>query len=329
MAEVDDDAVGHTMRGHRQPVTCVGISGDEKFAYSGGKDSLVCQYDVETGKTVHKWKGDKAGKTGHKGHVLSLAVTEDGKFVASGGEDNLINIWDVRTKAPIDSLRGHRDSVVSLAFQMGTHKLYSASKDRTIKLWNVDEMGYMETLYGHALPISALDVLRRERAVSVGEDRTLRVWKIAEESQLILRGHGGSIDCLCMLDEQQFFSGSQDGSLCLWSIMKKKPACTLPSAHGDANPWVSSVAACRFTDLLASGSSDGQVRFWKAKNNKLLPRGSVSVPGVVNALAFGTSGKVLVAGVGQEHRLGRWEHHTEGKNGVRIVSLPQKDRSSK
>ena len=65
VAEVDDDAVGHTMRGHRQPVTCVGISGDEKFAYSRGKDSVVCQYDVETGKTVHKWKGDKAGKSGH------------------------------------------------------------------------------------------------------------------------------------------------------------------------------------------------------------------------------------------------------------------------
>lgn len=47
----------------------------------------------------------------------------------------------------------------------------------------------METLYGHALPLTGLDVLRRERAVSVGEDRTLRVWKIAEESQLILRGN--------------------------------------------------------------------------------------------------------------------------------------------
>ena len=43
VADVDEDAVGHTMRGHRQPVTCVGISGDEKFAYSGGKDSVVCQ----------------------------------------------------------------------------------------------------------------------------------------------------------------------------------------------------------------------------------------------------------------------------------------------
>ena len=63
VAEVDDDAVGHTMRGHRLPVTCVGITGDEKFAYSGGKDSMVCQYDVETGKTLHKFKGDKDGKS--------------------------------------------------------------------------------------------------------------------------------------------------------------------------------------------------------------------------------------------------------------------------
>jgi len=314
------------LRGHRLPVTCTAISGDEKWAYSGSKDSAICQYDVETGKMVHKWPGDKQGLSGHKGHVLSLAVTDDGQYLASGGEDSMINIWDTRTRKMVDGLKGHRDSVCSMAFQIGTHQLYSASKDRTVKLWDVDKMGYMETLYGHALPIASVHVLKKERAVSVGEDRTLRVWKISEESQLILRGHSASIDCVCMLDEQTYFSGSQDGSLCLWSIMKKKPAHTIQEAHGASMPWLSAVAACSFTDLLASGSSDGHVRFWKAKNNRLSAVGSVPVPGVVNALSFGASGRVLVCGGGQEHRLGRWERHPEGKNGIRIVQLPIKDR---
>ena len=52
VAEVGEDAVGHTMRGHRLPVTCVGISGDEKFAYSGGKDSMVCQCESARRNTL-------------------------------------------------------------------------------------------------------------------------------------------------------------------------------------------------------------------------------------------------------------------------------------
>jgi hypothetical protein len=35
--------------------------------------------------------------------------------------------------------------------------------------------------------VLALDVLRAERAVSTGADRSCRVWKVPEESQLIFK----------------------------------------------------------------------------------------------------------------------------------------------
>lgn len=43
--------------------------------------------------------------------------------------------------------------------------------------------------------VLAVDVLRQERVVSSGHDHTCRVWKIAEESQLIFRSHGMAVDC--------------------------------------------------------------------------------------------------------------------------------------
>lgn len=56
-------------------------------------------------------------------------------------------------------------------------------------------------------------------------------------------------------------------SLYIWSTFKKKPVCTQVEAHGrgadnQAN-WIVSVAARRYTDLIASGSCDGFVRLWK------------------------------------------------------------------
>lgn len=54
-------------------------------------------------------------------------------------------------------------------------------------------MGYVETLFGHQDHVLALDSLRGDTCVSVGaRDKTVRYWKIVEESQLVFRGGGRS-----------------------------------------------------------------------------------------------------------------------------------------
>jgi thioester reductase-like protein len=49
----------------------------------------------------------------------------------------------------------------------------------------MDEMCYIETLYGHHSEVLGLDSLNQERALSVGSDRTLSLWKVVDETQLI------------------------------------------------------------------------------------------------------------------------------------------------
>lgn len=54
-------------------------------------------------------------------------------------------------------------------------------------------MGYIETLFGHQAPVLGIDALLRETAVSVGgRDKSVRYWKVPEESQLVFRGGGRS-----------------------------------------------------------------------------------------------------------------------------------------
>lgn len=43
--------------------------------------------------------------------------------------------------------------------------------------------------------------------------------------------------------------------------------------------------------------------------------------GVVNSLAFSSSGSFLVAAVSREHRLGRWWCMKEAKNRIAVVKL--------
>uniref|UniRef100_A0A6Q2ZQZ4 U3 small nucleolar RNA-interacting protein 2 n=1 Tax=Esox lucius TaxID=8010 RepID=A0A6Q2ZQZ4_ESOLU len=277
---------------------------------------LSFEGDVESGKRLHTIAGGRKGTEdrhlGHTAHILCMSISSDGKYLATGDMNKLILIWEAATCKHLYKFTGHRGPVSGLSFRRGTHDLYSASHDRSIKVWNVDENAYVETLFGHQDVITGLDSGSRERCVTAGgRDRTVRVWKIAEESQLVFHGHDGSIDCIQLINEEHMITGSDDGSVSLWNVNKKKPLSTVKAAHGQHGDmgleqpyWVSAVAALHNSDTVASGSHNSKVQLWKCGQGfrRLEPLFSVPVNGFVNSLKFSSSGKFLVAGVGQEHR---------------------------
>ncbi|XP_071490425.1 U3 small nucleolar RNA-interacting protein 2-like [Diadema antillarum] len=326
------------LRGHQLAITCLVISSDNKHIFSAGKDCAIIKWNAETGKKEHKIPGGRKGTedthVGHTAHVLALAISSDNAFLVSGCRNKVIHVWDPHTCQRKHTFKGHRDAVSGLAFRRGTHQLFSASHDRSVKIWNLDEMAYVETLFGHQDAITAVDSLTRDRAItSGGRDNSIRIWKVLEESQLIFHGHSGSIDCVRLINEEHFISGSDDGSIAIWSVMKKKPLQTIQNAHPGPDTtaegamhkenWISSVAALQGTDLVASGSKDGCIRFWQCSDGyrSLTPIFTLPLVGFINTMQFSSDGNFLVAGVGQEHRLGRWWRLKEAKNSIVIVRL--------
>ncbi|KAI6801834.1 WD40 repeat-like protein [Hortaea werneckii] len=261
----------------------------------------------------------------HTGPILCIAASQDGKFVATGGADNKMVVWDAATLKPLKAFSHHRDSVTSLAFRRGSNQLFSASRDRTVKIWSLDELAYIETLFGHQDEVVDVSALNEEKCLTVGaRDRTARLWKVVEESQLVFRGggappqpkrnpkdsnsttdadptnsvptsshHEGSMDRITSIDDDTFLTASDNGSLALWNIHKKKPVFVYPLAHGlepalplellsaEANPaeqgipegepqprWITALKAIPFSDLVVSGSWDGVVRVWKVSGDK-------------------------------------------------------------
>ncbi|KAL5318039.1 hypothetical protein ACEPPN_015143 [Leptodophora sp. 'Broadleaf-Isolate-01'] len=260
-------------------------------------------------------RGDKReiknnGYQGHVDTILTVAASQDGKFVVTGGKDRRIVVWDAETLKCLRVFSQHRDSVCGLAFRRGTNQLYSASKDRTIKIWSLDELAYVETLFGHQDEVVDVSALAQERCISVGaRDRTARLWKVVEETQLVFRGGGaekksrskstssrpsvqeGSIDRVAMIDEEMFVTGSDNGSLSLWVVHKKKPLFVLPLCHGvdpalkvedvsaEKTPdekvipqptprWITALATIPYSDVILTGSWDGEVRAWRVSEDK-------------------------------------------------------------
>uniref|UniRef100_G1R5X6 U3 small nucleolar RNA-interacting protein 2 n=1 Tax=Nomascus leucogenys TaxID=61853 RepID=G1R5X6_NOMLE len=293
-----------------------------------GSHPLLADY-VESGRKLHviprAKKGAEGKPPGHSSHVLCMAISSDGKYLASGDRSKLILIWEAQSCQHLYTFTGHRDAVSGLAFRRGTHQLYSTSHDRSVKVWNVAENSYVETLFGHQDAVAALDALSRECCVTAGgRDGTIRVWKIPEESQLWgLHGLGVGLG-------HAPHSPFLQGSVALWGVSKKRPLALQREAHGlQGEPgleqpfWISSVAALLNTDLVATGSHSSCLRLWQCGEGfrQLDLLCDIPLVGFINSLKFSSSGDFLVAGVGQEHRLGRWWRIKEARNSVCIIPL--------
>lgn len=321
----------------------------------------------------------------HTAPILCVAVSPDGKFVATGGADKKLIVWRAEDLTPLKVFTQHRDTVTSLAFRRGKNQLFSASADRTIKTWSLDELAYVETLFGHQDSVVDIAALAQERCVSVGaRDRTARLWKVVEESQLVFRGGGssvtrtnrsdgnsakagggyaeGSIDRVALVDEETFVTGSDNGSISLWSIHKKKPVFTVPLAHGLDPPmrpeevyadakidedawipppqprWITALTTIPYTDVILSGSWDGWIRAWKInkegrKIESLGTVGQTRQQGDVDgdlAMSNGTDGHQAAVGNvrGVINDLSVFERGDRGKDGVCIVAAVAKELKS-
>eukprot|EP01032_Pedospumella_encystans_P027702 gene27702-31295_t len=314
--------------GHKGSVTSIAVTKDESAVYSGSKDNSVIRWDIETGAKVvlrEKWnpKENPFGQNSSSGEILAVAVTHDDRFAVSAGRDNVIRVFDSRMKyAEVKALTGHRDTVTSLAFRMDSYTLFSGSLDRCLKHWDLNDMAYIETLFGHQDGVYSVDCWTKEKPLSASSDRTVRLWKVAEETHLVFRGHKSSIDNAQYLTDNSFVSAGQDGSLHLWKDGQKVPVRSVVAAHGyqGSNPnWISSLSTVKMSNVVASGSNDGFVRLWtaNAEERQLTALCAVPVEGFANALAL--TPRLLVVGGGKEHKHGRWWNMKGNHNKLTVV----------
>ncbi|MES1911758.1 MAG: hypothetical protein MHM6MM_004141 [Cercozoa sp. M6MM] len=340
--------------GHRGAVYALALSQDSRFLLSAGADRNILVWDTHSERRKeHEESSDttqqmqpRQQQSESTEEVDALLKRTKVRTSDVGQEQHQIRRVSGRSTGHFDELwnggmqlqhvfrKAHRDSVLALDTMAGgvgetaasQELLFSTGADRSLRVFSLRQLDSVDTLYGHQDDVTALQTLpvpRKRRVLTCGADRTARIFKVADETQLVFRGHRGIIECVRFVSEQLFVTCAQDGAVCLWSTMKKKPVHGVLAAHDGHG--VSAIAACFNTDLVASGSCDGTIKLWKVdtKRNKLLPLRTLALPlkGWVNALTFSRDGRQLFAAVGRDEKLGRWQPVPKAKNALVAFEL--------
>ena len=313
-------------KGHCSAVNCIAISTDSKFVASGDDSNLIMIWNIKVKDStqslqlsydldrIHVFRG-------HRSPVSGLAFRIGSHTLYSCAHDRSVKVWNLDEMGYVETLFGHQDKITGIDAGIRERVLTSGGRDGTVRIWKIVE----ESQLVYNAPTVAYE--------NKGENsRTSGVVGSA------------SVDSIRLLDEQHFITCGEDGHLSLWNVNRKKPVCTIPRAHGsdptNNDPrWISAIATQHNTDLIVSASCDGVVRLWKCteKFRSLVEIAAIPIDsylksvksenssveswtsGFVNSVCVHPTGKALIIGIGQEHRLGRWWRFKEARNGILIV----------
>ncbi len=325
---LDSGECSMTLKAHEDGVGGVVLSGTDRFAVSQGADKTLRLWDLSTGacmRTIDRQSRSVGclalspdGRfvlSGRDDNELALWYLGDPQPLrlplvageAARDEAALIHKTDfsVLKERVVECMRGrnwrgaaeyvhrarafpgyeHHPEVMDLWHEIGLKGVRKSFHSCWLK----------GVLRGHGDWVNCAAVCTDGRkAVSGGDDRTVRVWALSEGDVVcVLEGHEDGVSSLAVSPVGELaLSGSHDGTLRLWDLRARESLGVLGRHEG----WVSCVAISADGRFALSGGDDRTLRLWDMKTGQ--SRGAIEgLRSGVRALAVSPGGNLaLVSG---------------------------------
>ncbi|MEX0669539.1 MAG: c-type cytochrome domain-containing protein [Pirellulales bacterium] len=156
-------------------VLAADISPDQRLVALGGPQKVVRLWSLETGAKLHD-----LGK--HTDWILATAFSPDGRLLASADRAGNVILWEAATGRDFVTPPAHPSAVTSLAWRGDSGLLATGCEDGQIRLWETENGTLVKAWPAHGGGVTAIDFTRDGRLVSVGRDKTPKLWN-ADGSQ--------------------------------------------------------------------------------------------------------------------------------------------------
>ena len=329
----------------------VAVSYDNKYIASGGRDNIIRIYDPRVPNPEIK------ALTGHRDIVTCLSFRKDiisasqtPKYsLFSGSMDRTLKHWDLNEMAYIETMFGHQEGVLGLDCWY-KNKPISCSNDRTTRIWNVEEESH--NVYRSTKITSSIDCvtyISESEFVTGGQDGCLSLYKANLKKPVckIANAHGYeaingvtsqatnprwicSMAALPMSD--LLLTGSYDGTIKFWKLDNMNSnAISQSNMNSKQNMDNSKKDKENKEDEEEEDDEENEnddndnediITNNKNKSKDIsikLNNEINNMPGFINGLAV--SRNILIAGIGREHRLGRWWNNKEAQNKLFVMNL--------
>jgi WD40 repeat protein len=264
--------------------TCAVFNKDGKVLYTGGTDSIIRLWDVDTGQPIGTFKG-------HNDEIRALVFNASGNMLASASSDHTVRLWHFNIVSQARDFLGHDGSIWTATFSPDGQRIVSASADKTVRIWDMTRGKVLRTLTGHQAGVTAaLYSPEGKHIVSAGGERTLNLWN-AESGDLVrtFQGHLGTVTTVAFnAGGGKIASGGADKLVKIWDAQSGKELV------GIAVPSIVTVVAFTPDDKqIIVGSADQMLRLFDVATGK--PGTSwLAHNAAVTALAYSPNGKLLV-----------------------------------
>ncbi|KAF8950054.1 Notchless protein 1 [Entomortierella lignicola] len=282
-----------SLTGHTDAILCVSFSPCGTMLASGGGDTNVRIWDLNTETPHHLLKG-------HKHWVQHVSWSPNGKYLASAGMDGLVIIWEPKTGKQHAALKGHSKWVSALAWEplhlnASCRRIASSSADNTVRVWDVVKKQVEFSMAQHTAPVMCVKWAGDGLIYSASRDKSIKVWSSTgpHPGKLVkaLAGHAHWVTTLALSTDGVLRTGAHDhtGKFYKDENEAQKKALERYEKAIALNP-----------ERLCSGSDDFTMYLWPNKKEevdgkKASPKRMVGHQKTVNHVSFSPDGRYIAS----------------------------------
>lgn len=330
----------------KKPLFACTFTPDDRYALFGGADKYIHQIDLQTEKVVQSFKA-------HNDSVTGIIFDQNKDQFYSTSRDNTLKVWAVGTSQKsilLETFYGHIDNIndmdvvnTGLKNESGemVNRILTCGSDRQINLWKVDQQSFLnfKETDNSLFSYDSIRSLNTDYFVSGTFEGTLSLWRNNKKKPMCKVSNAHGVQKSISINHSFFTNSNLDQEeMENMNGISSNNTNAINSLNSSVEiPYpVLSLSAIRNSDLIFSGSCDGNLnvyKYTKAIANKtnpslhvkekidLLKKVPLNNRGCVNAIKVNKTNEFMVLGFGKDSRLGRWDTINKSKNGICVVKL--------